>query len=225
MEKKNSTLFMFISITFVTCLLISNIVAFKLITLGPWVLTAGVLLFPITYIINDLVAEVYGYDRAKKVIWFGFGMNLLMVAYFAIAIALPHPVFFTGQAAFATVLGGTWRILLASLSAYLVGSFTNAFIMSKMKVATQGRFLMARAVISTLFGEMFDSTIFVLIAFLGLYDINTVVMMIFTQTAVKTLYEILIFPVTATIIAKVKKAENLDTYDKHISYNPFSINR
>lgn len=225
MEKKNSTLFMFISIVFVTCLLISNIVAFKLITLGPWVLTAGVLLFPVTYIINDLVAEVYGYSRAKKVIWFGFAMNLLMVMYFQLAIALPHPVFFAGQDAFAMVLGGTWRILAASLAAYFVGSFTNAFVMSKMKVATQGRFLMARAVTSTMFGELFDSILFVMIAFWGLYDANTVLTMILTQTAVKTAFEIVIFPVTAVIIAKVKKAENLDTYDQHISYNPFSINR
>lgn len=221
MEKKNSNLFMFISIVFVTCLLISNIVAFKLIVLGPWVLTAGVLLFPVTYIINDLIAEVYGYSKAKAVIWFGFAMNLLMVAYFTLAIALPSPVFFTGQGAFATVLGGTWRILIASLSAYLVGSFTNAFIMSKMKVATKGKYLMGRAVTSTLFGEFFDSAIFVSIAFLGLYDVNTVLMMIFTQTAVKTAYEIIIFPVTSRIIAKVKKVEGVDVFDQKISYNPF----
>lgn len=221
MEKKNSTLFMFISIVFVTALLISNIVAFKLIVLGPWVLTAGVLLFPVTYIVNDLVAEVYGYKRAQSVIWFGFAMNLLMVGYFALAIALPSPVFFTGQEAFATVLGGTWRILLASLSAYLVGSFTNAYIMSTMKVKTQGKFLAARAIVSTMFGELFDSTIFVMIAFLGLYDIKTVLTMILTQTVVKTLFEIVVFPLTSVIIKKVKAAENLDVYDTKISYNPF----
>lgn len=225
MEKKNSTLFMFIGIVFVTCLLISNIVAFKLITLGPWVLTAGVLLFPITYIINDLIAEVYGYNRAKNIIWFGFAMNLLLVLYLQLAIALPHPVFFEGQEAFALVLGGTWRILLASLGAYLVGSFTNAYIMSKMKLATKGKFLMARAVVSTMFGELFDSIIFVVVAFIGLYDLQTVLIMILTQTAVKTAFEIIIFPVTAKIVAKVKKIENLDHYDVHTNYNPFTITR
>lgn len=223
MDKKNSTLFLFISIAFVTALLISNIVAFKLITLGPWVLTAGVLVFPITYIVNDLVAEVYGYQRAKSVIWFGFAMNFLSVLYFRLAIWLPYPPFFGGQDAFATVLGGTWRILLASLTAYLVGSFVNAFVMSKMKVRTNGKYLAARAVTSTAVGEFFDSILFVGIAFGGLYDLNTVMIMVFTQTAVKTLYEIMIFPVTSIIIAKVKKYEQLDVYDHNISYNPFSL--
>ena len=225
MEKKNSNLFMFISILFVTCLLIANTAAFKLILLGPIVITSGVLLFPVTYIINDLVAEVYGYQKAKKVIWFGFGMNLLMVLYYRLAIALPHPVFFEGQSAFATVLGGTWRALFASMSAYLAGSFVNAFVMSKMKVKTSGRGLMGRAVVSTLFGEFLDSIIFVGILFGGLYNLTTIITMILTQTAVKTLYEIIIFPITKKIIAKVKKVEGEDVFDTNVNYNPFSIFR
>lgn len=223
MGKKNSNLFMFISILFVTCLLIANTVAFKLILLGPIAITSGVLLFPVTYIINDLIAEVYGYQKAKKVIWFGFGMNLLMVLYYRLAIALPYPVFFEGQSAFATVLGGTWRALAASLSAYLVGSFVNAFVMSKMKVKTNGRGLMGRAVISTLFGEFLDSIVFVGILFGGLYNFTTIITMILTQTAIKTLYEIIIFPVTKRVIAKVKKVEGEDAFDTNVNYNPFSI--
>lgn len=224
-HKKNSNLFMLISIVFVTSLLISNIVAFKLIQLGPWVLTAGVLLFPVTYIINDLVAEVYGYERAKVVIWFGFAMNLFMVAYFALAISLPYPVFFQGQDAFALVLGGTWRILVASLAAYLVGSFTNAYVMSTMKVKTRGKFLALRAVSSTMVGEFLDSILFVFIAFYGLYDLNTVMAMVLTQTAVKTAYEIIIFPLTAKIIARVKRIEGIDTFDTAVNYNPFKSTR
>lgn len=217
----NSNLFMLLGITFCACLLISNVCAFKLISLGPIVITSGVLLFPITYIINDLIAEVYGYQKVKKVIWAGFAMNILMVAYFQLAIALPYPPFFNGQESFQTVLSSTWRILVASLAAYLVGSFMNAAVLSKMKVKTQGRFFMVRAVVSTLVGEFFDSVLFVVIAFAFTYDLRTIITMVLTQTAVKTLYELLISPVTSIIVKKVKAYEDTDVYDTSESYNPF----
>lgn len=217
--KNNSTLFMLMSIVFCTCLLVVNVCAYKLISIGPFAFTSGVLVFPITYIINDLIAEVYGFDKAKKVIWFGFAMNLFMVLYFKLAILLPYPVFFEGQEHFAAVLGGSWRILIASFAAYLVGSFTNAVIMSKMKVKTAGKYLMLRAVSSTLVGEMLDSAIFVTTAFAFLYDVKAILIMIATQTVLKTLYEIVAFPVTKVIITKVKKVEQLDTFDTNIKYN------
>ena len=209
----NSNLFLFISVLFCTCLLIANVCAFKLINIGPIVITSGVLLFPITYIVNDLMAEVYGYKKAKKVILFGFAMNVLMVLYFQLAILLPYPEFFTGQEMFSTVLGSTWRVFLGSLAAYLVGSLSNAAVMSKMKVATKGSYLAARAIASTLVGELLDSIIFVSIVFSFVYDWKTIITMILTQTAVKTLYEIIIFPVTYRIIRKVKSVENMDVYD------------
>lgn len=221
MKKQNSNLFLFITTLFVTCLLIANIASFKLIQLGPIVITSGVLLFPITYIVNDLVAEVYGFEKARKVIWLGFLMNLLLVGYFQLAIILPYPAFFDGQAAFASVLGNTWRALLASLSAYLTGSFLNATVMSKMKKKTQGKGFFQRAVLSTLIGEFVDSLLFVLILFVFTYDIKTILIMVLTQTLVKTVYEIIIFPVTNRVVKKVKEFEQLDVIDTNISYNPF----
>lgn len=221
LKQQNSTLFMLMSIIFCTCLLIANVCAYKLISIGPFAITSGVLVFPITYIINDLIAEVYGFNKAKKVIWFGFAMNLFMVLYFQLAIALPYPVFFTGQENFAAVLGGGVRILTASFLAYLVGSLVNAGIMSKMKVATKGKGLMLRAVVSTLFGEALDSSIFVMIAFAFIYDWKSIFVMIATQTILKTVYEIIAFPVTKTVIKKVKAYEGLDTFDEGLKYKPF----
>ena len=206
-SKNNSNLFMFISILFCTCLLISNICAYKIISIGPFTITSGVLIFPITYIVNDLIAEVYGFQRAKKIIWFGFLMNLLMVLYFQLAIALPYPSYFEGQEAFSSVLGNSIRVLCASFSAYLVGSFMNAAVMSK----------------STLVGELMDSILFVTIAFAFVYTVEEILIMIATQTILKTVYEIIIFPVTRIIINKVKKVENIDTFDVNIKYNPFSF--
>lgn len=222
-KRVNSNLFVFISMLFVTCLLISNIMAFKLIKLGPIVITSGVLLFPITYIVNDLISEVYGFQKAKKLIWFGFLMNLLLVAYSQLAIILPYPQFFEGQEAFATVLGNTARVLLGSLSAYLVGSFVNSYIMSKLKVKTNGKYLAFRAIMSTLAGELLDSIIFVGIVFGGIYALPVIITMVLTQTIFKTVYEVIIFPVTKLTINKVKDYENLDVFDDNVSYNPFKL--
>lgn len=222
-KKLHSNLFLLLGILFCTCLMIANICAAKLIQLGPIVITSGVLLFPITYILNDLIAEVYGYNRAKRIIWAGFLMNCIMVLYFQLAIALPHPVYYAGQESFAAVLGTTWKPLIASLAAYLVGSFINAFVMSKMKVATKGKGLMGRAVFSTLLGETADSLIFVPIMFAFVYDLKTVLTMIATQVLVKTAYEIIAFPVTKRVIAYVKKYEGVDAMDRSISYNPFNF--
>lgn len=222
-KKLHSNLFLMLGILFCTCLMIANICAAKLIMLGPIVITSGVLLFPITYILNDLIAEVYGYNRAKRIIWAGFLMNCIMVLYFQLAIALPFPVYYGGQESFAAVLGTTWKPLIASLAAYLVGSFINAFVMSKMKLATKGKGLMGRAVFSTLLGELADSLIFVPIMFAFVYDLKTVLTMIVTQVLVKTAYEIIAFPITKRVIARVKKYEGIDAMDRNVSYNPFNF--
>lgn len=220
-NRKNSNLFLIIGIVFVTCLLISNIASFKLIQLGKLAITSSVLLFPVTYIFNDLIAEVYGFQKAKLIIWLGFAMNFFMVVYFQLTIALPYPAYFENQAPYATVLGNTVRALSASLAAYAVGSFMNATIMSKLKVKYSGRGLFGRAIISTIVGEALDSVIFVCILFGGLFTWDQILIMIGTQTIFKTAYEIVIFPVTNIVIKKVKKYEGIDVYDYNVSYNPF----
>lgn len=222
-KEQNSNIFLFVSILFVTCLLISNTCAYKVMQLGPFSITSGALIFPISYIVNDLIAEVYGYSKAKKVIWFGFAMNALMVLYYEIAILVPGASYFEGQEAFATVLGGTGRVLGASFIAYLSGSFLNAAVLSKLKVKTNGKWLMLRAIASTFVGELVDSILFVTLVFAFVYDINSILIMIGTQTLLKTVYEIIIFPITNIIIKKVKRVEGLDTYDNNISYNPFRL--
>jgi hypothetical protein len=195
---------MFFGILFTTCLLVANIIAAKQIQLGPWVVTAGVLCFPISYILSDVVAEVYGFIAARRIIWIAFGMNLLMVIIFMLAIAWPAPVWYQNSEAFATTLGSTPRLLIASLIAYLIGSWLNAAIISKMKVAQKGKGFGIRAVLSTLAGEFVDSLIFLPIAFLGVLPL---------EVSVKTLYEILALPLTAFVVRKVKAYEQLDTFD------------
>jgi len=205
-----SKYYLIFTVLFVTCLLISNIAATKLFDIGPMTLPAGVLLFPITYIVNDLLAEVYGYKKAKLSIYLGFAMNLLMVAYFALTIWLPAPSYFELQDAYAAILGNTPRLLTASLAAYLFGTLLNAKIMVTMKARDKmNRKLFLRCAVSTLFGELADSTIFIIAAFYGSIPLNVILTMILSQAGFKTLYEIVIFPITRIIINKVKDIEGM----------------
>lgn len=198
------------SILFVTCLLLSNIAAVKLIGIGPVTLSAAVVLFPITYIVNDLLAEVYGYAKARATIWMGFAMNLLMVAFFELTIVLPAPSYFAHQDAYSVILGNTPRVLVASLIAYLIGSTLNAKVMVALKRKEgASRGLFKRCILSTLIGESLDSIVFVTLAFIGTMPFNAMLIMIATQAGFKTLYEIVIFPATQAIIKKVKKAEGI----------------
>lgn len=208
---KVSTLYMVLVTVYVACLLISNVTAVKTFSLGPFSLPAAVLLFPVVYIVNDLLAEVYGFKKARNAIVMGFILNLFMVLYFALAIALPAGPFFGAQEAFATILGSTPRMLLASLAAYLVGSTLNAKILVSMRDATKsnGNFaLFARCITSTFVGEVCDSLIFITIAFLGAMPIKQIAVMIITQAAFKTLYEMVVFPLTNVIIKKVRNIES-----------------
>jgi len=223
MKKTVSVLFMFAGILFAICLLISNILATKIILIGSWAAPAGVLIFPIAYIINDVIVEVWGYKKARLIIWSGFAVNLLAALFFTLAIVVPAAPFWQNQVAFSTILGSTPRIIAASLLAYLIGSFLNAFVMSKVKVLMKGKDFSVRAILSTLVGETADSFIFILIAFAGNLPMNVLIGMIFTQACIKTVYEILILPFTIMIVKWVKKVEEIDTYDESISYNPFSI--
>lgn len=208
---KVSTLYMVLVTVYVACLLISNVTAVKTFSLGPFNLPAAVLLFPIVYIVNDLLAEVYGFKKARLAIYLGFALNLFMVAYFALAIVLPAGPFFGAQEAFATILGSTPRMLIASLSAYLVGSTLNAKILVSMRDASKsnGNFaLFARCITSTFVGELCDSLIFIIIAFIGAMPISQILTMVLVQAAFKTLYEMVVFPVTNIIIKKVRSIEN-----------------
>jgi uncharacterized integral membrane protein (TIGR00697 family) len=196
---------------YVACLLISNVTAVKTFSLGPFSLPAAVLLFPVVYIVNDLLAEVYGFKKARLAIYLGFALNLLMVGYFALTIVLPEGPFFGAQEAFATILGSTPRMLVASLMAYLLGSTLNAKIMVSMRDASKGKgglALFARCIVSTLFGELCDSFIFITIAFLGTMPYSQILVMVATQAAFKTIYEMVVFPMTNVIIKKVRKIEN-----------------
>jgi len=225
MKKTVSVLFMFAGILFAICLLISNILATKIILIGSWAAPAGVLIFPIAYIINDVIVEVWGYQKARLIIWSGFAVNLLAAIFFTLAIVVPAAPFWQNQTAFSTILGSTPRIIVASLLAYLTGSFLNAFVMSKVKVLMKGRDFSVRAILSTLVGEAADSFIFIIIAFAGNLPFNVLIGMIFTQATIKTIYEIVILPFTILVVNWVKKVEGVDTFDESISYNPFSINQ
>jgi hypothetical protein len=223
MKNKVSVLFMLAGILFATCLLISNILASKIMMVGPWAAPAGVLIFPLAYIINDVIAEVWGYQKARLIIWAGFGVNVLAVLFFSAGIVVPSAAFWTGQEAFATTLGSAPRIVAASLLAYLLGSFLNAFVMSKFKVLTRGKGFSVRAVVSTLVGEGADSLIFITVAFAGIFPLNAILSMIATQALIKTVYEIAVLPLTIWVVKKVKEVEGIDTFDYSVSYNPFRL--
>lgn len=205
---KVSKNYMIFSIIFVACLLMTNIAAVKPIAVGPITLTAAVILFPVTYIVNDILAEVYGWKKARFTIFMGFVMNILMVVFFALTIIIPAPEYFTLSDAYSAILGNTPRLLIASLLAYLVGSNLNALIMTSMHEVHGDKKLFARCILSTLVGETCDSTVFVTVGFAFVLPWNAIITMIICQAVFKTLYEVVIYPVTHVVINKVKEIEN-----------------
>ena len=223
MKKQVSVTFMLAGILFTTCLILSNILAVKIITIGSWAAPAGVLVFPLAYILNDVIAEVWGYRKARLIIWTGFAMNILTVVFFTTSIALPAASFWQNQEAYQIIIGTTPRIVLASLTAYLAGSFLNAFVLSRMKVRSKGKNFGLRAIMSTLAGESIDSLLFITIAFSGIFPLHAILTMVITQTLLKTAYEVIILPVTTIVVSKIKQMEGIDTFDSEISYNPFVI--
>lgn len=222
MKKSTVTsLYMFLGVMFTSCLLISNVVANKIIQFGPWGLTAAVIIFPLSYIIGDVLAEVYGFRAARRVMWFGFAMNALMVGLFTIVSYLPVPVWFENGAAYNTVLGSTPRLFAASMLAYIIGSWVNATVLSKMKVKSNGKGFGFRAIVSTLIGEIVDSLIFVPFAFFGNMPFEELIKMMILQVSFKTVYEIVILPVTSVVVKKVKKVDGIDVIDHNESYKLF----
>ena len=193
---------------FVGCLLISNILASKTFTLGSVILPSAVIIFPLVYIVNDVLAEIYGYEKAKKVIYLGFFMNAVAVIAYAIAIKLPSPIYAVETAgAFQVVLGNTPRMLVASFVAYIIGSLINAKVMVKLKAISE-KHLMFRCMMSTLIGEGLDALIFITIAFYGTMPITTLLVMIIAQATFKTVFEVIFYPVTKAVIHRVKCLED-----------------
>lgn len=216
-----SRMFMGLGVVYVTCLLLSNLIAGKLITVGGLVLPAAVILFPITYIFGDIFTEVYGFRNSRLVIWLGFACNLLAVGVYLLTVWLPHPEFWGGQEAYKTVFATTPRVLTASLAGYLFGEFSNSIILSKLKVIMNGRRLWVRTIGSTIVGEAFDTVIFITFVFWGVVPTNVLLQMILLQYVWKVVYEIILTPVTYATVRKLKKIENIDVYDRGISYNIF----
>lgn len=225
MKKENlvSVPFMVLGIVFCVCLVAANLLETKVVQLGPIAVTAGLIVFPVSYIINDCIAEVWGFRKARLIIWMGFLMNFFVVALGQIAIAIPAATFWEGEEAFDFVFGMAPRIAAASLTAFLVGSFINAYVMSRMKVASQGRHFSARAILSTVAGETADSLIFFPLAFGGLMPVNELMKMMVVQVVLKTAYEIVILPVTIRVVNYIKRVDESDVYDEHISYNVLKI--
>lgn len=223
MNKQVPVAYMIFGMLFTVCLIIANIVGQKLITVAGLDITAGLLIFPITYIINDLIAEVWGYRKMRFIIWNGFLMNFLVVLIFRISIWAPASHNFTQQAAFAMILHNTERMTVASFIAFLFGSFLNAYVMSKMKILHRGRHFSLRAVASTIVGEGADSMVFFTIAFSGILHMHHLMVLILTQTALKTAYEIIALPLTNYVVKRVKNHEQINVFDNKISYNPFKI--
>lgn len=215
---------MYMGILFCTCLIASNLLESKILQFGSFTMTAGVLCFPISYILNDCIAEVWGYRKARFVIWMAFLMNFLVVALGQLAVILPAADYWVEhEEHFNFIFGLTPRITVASFTAFLIGSLVNAFVMSRMKKSSEGRHFSKRAVMSTLWGEGVDSLIFFPFAFGGLISAPELAKLMGLQVITKTLYEIIALPLTIRVVRWVKRREGTDVYDKDISYNPLNI--
>lgn len=214
---------------FVTFLIMSNIIAVKLIQVGPIVLTAAVFLFPISYIFGDVLTEVYGYAYSRRIIWLGFAANIVMVLVFWMALSLPAPAFWKHQEAMVTILGSVPRIVLASLIAYWVGEFANSYVLARMKEwmifwDPEHKYLWMRTIGSTLVGEGLDSILFIFIGFLGTMPFIAVLQMIFWQWVTKCTVEVVCTPITYFVVSKVKHIEGVDIVGAE-TYNPLVLKK
>jgi queuosine precursor transporter len=220
-----SLAFVVVVALFVTALITANVTAVKLLGVFGLVLPAGVLVFPVSYICGDVLTEVYGYRVARRVIWLGFLCNLLAVAAIYLGGVLPAAPFWQDQQAYETILGYTPRLLAASFLAYLVGEFTNSYVLARMKVATNGRWLWSRTIGSTLVGQGLDSLVFVVLAFVGTIPIWAMVSAVVAQWLVKSAYEALATPLTYAVVNRLKHTEGVDAYDRDTNFNPLPVGR
>ena len=212
-----------VSILFCVCLILANLLETKQIAIGPISLTGGLIVFPISYIINDCVCEVWGFRKARLLIWSGFAMNFFFVAVGALCDWIPGAPYWNNDEGFHAVFGLAPRIAAASFVAFLLGSFANAYVMSKMKIRDGGRNFSARAILSTIAGESIDSLIFFPLALSGVVPTEELPKLMLMQVLLKTAYEILVLPLTIRVVKYVKKYEGSDVYDEGISYSVWKI--
>jgi queuosine precursor transporter len=208
---------------FVVVLLVSNLVAQKVCRLGPLTISGAELLFPITYIFGDVFTEVYGYKESRRAIWIGFPASALLSAAGALAVALPADPGWHNQAAFETVFGLVPRFVAASLIAYWVGEFANAFTLARLKVVTRGRWLWTRTIGSTVVGQAFDTVLVMVISFAGTVSTHTLIRLILSSYLIKVVYEVLATPLTYAGVAWLKRQEGIDPFDIHTDFNPFAF--
>jgi hypothetical protein len=218
-----SPLLLTISSLFVATLVASNILAVKIAAVGPFSVPAAIVIFPLAYLFGDVLTEVWGYRVARTVIWTGFLANVVVVLFIAAAIAIPSDPHYTDQAAYARVLGESPRLVLASLTAYLLGEFLNAFVLARLKIATKGRFLWTRTIGSTLVGQGVDSVVFISLAFAGIQPWSILIIIIRDVWVVKVLYEVIATPITYALVTMLKRIEGIDTYDRDTKFAPIPL--
>ena len=223
MNKQFSLPFVVLAMMFSVFLILANLMEVKVVKIGILTATAGLSVFPISYIINDCIVEVYGFAKARFVIWMGFLLNMIFVVFLQVYIALPSDPSWTAQAAVEQVFGNTPRILLGSFVAFIVGSMVNAQVMSRMKVRDGGKRFSLRAIMSTVFGESADSLIFFPIAFAGMLPLATIVTLVWTQVMLKTLYEIVALPITIRVVKLLKRVEGADVTDVNVDYKWWKV--
>ena len=221
--------FDYVMAAFVTILLLSNVLgAGKVATvdlplIGDWPFGAGILFFPVSYVIGDILTEVYGYARARRCIWAGFAALLFMAFMSWVVVALPPAPTWQGQEAYAAVFGQVPRIVLASIAAFWAGEFVNAYVLARMKVWTKGRHLWSRTIGSTLVGQGVDSLIFYPLAFYGVWDNRTLLIVLVTQWVLKVGWEVLLTPITYAVVGWLKRRERIDVYDRRTDFTPFRM--
>jgi queuosine precursor transporter len=222
-ERRHSTLFVLVVAFFAASLIVSNIIAVKPVLLFGLILPAASLIFPITYILGDVLTEVYGYGSARQAIWIGFACNLLASLAILLGLYLPAAEGWPGQESYAAILGAQPRILLASFLAFLVGGFVNSYVLARMKIWTKGRHLWARTIGSTFLGQGFDTMLFVTIAFYGIWDNDMILVVILSQWLFKVAYEALATPLTYAVVGILKRVEGSDVFDRDTRFSPFTL--
>jgi uncharacterized integral membrane protein (TIGR00697 family) len=215
--------FDYVMVGFVAILLLSNLIgASKLATVQGFTFGAGILFFPVSYVIGDVLTEVYGYANARRCVWAGFFALIFMAFMSFVVVAMPPAPGWDGQAAYESVFGSTWRIVLASLTAFWAGEFVNSFVLARMKVLTSGKHLWTRTIGSTVFGQAIDSAIFYPVAFLGTWTNQQVLTVMVTNWAMKVVWEVVLTPVTYAVIAWLKRREGVDVFDENVDFSPFA---
>lgn len=226
MQKRQNTvsvLFMIFSILFCVCLITANILETKQIQVLSVSLTGGLIVFPVSYIINDCVCEVWGYSKARMLIWLGFAMNFFFVMVGALCDAIPGAPYWDNEEGFHAIFGLAPRIAAASFIAFICGSFINAYVMSKIKIASNGKNFSLRAILSTVAGESIDSLIFFPLALSSVVPAKELILLMVWQVILKTVYEIIALPITIRVVKALKKYEGEDVYDEGISYGWFKF--